>query len=582
MLSQLRGADLERLMDSIGAPTFIVGTAGEDHFVVIYANKALQSATGLPAESVRGQLPEEMIRPEQAKIFKHHYRLCSQTGEPVIFEVLLTLPVGERWLRITLNPVRDQGGSGAVVRMLGTMVDVTEERRVHETLRYQNLLLQAQQDLSPDGIMIADVHGTLLNWNARLSELWGVTEEIVRQGREALLPRILAQLVDPGTFLTMIEEAYRNLHENIVGYEVELKNGKIYQIFSRGLIDECNLGRGRIWFLRDITESRIYQRRLSEALALQRAILDSARQIILSVDRNLVFRSFNAAAERLLGYKAEEVIGKKTALILHDPAEIEERRAVMSQELGRDVSVYEMFQGQVLKGMPLVQEWSYICKDGSRLPVELSLTRLDDEQGSLLGFLAIVTDITERKETERQLFELATTDALTKLWNRRHFAEQAERSLIRARRYDEHICIALIDIDHFKRINDTYGHAAGDAVLYHLARALDRMLRGSDFMCRWGGEEFAVLLLNTDPSEALQIAERMRRTVMRLEVNYEDARVPVTASIGLSDCLSCDQSLDVILSRADEALYAAKAAGRNCVRAVWSHEAAGREPASSL
>lgn len=578
MLTQLSGALLEQVLDGIGTPSFVVSVADSDRFVVLYSNKALQAATGLPPERVRNQLPSDIVTLEQAETFKRYCRQCSLTGEPVSFQTQLTLPIGERWLRITLSPVRDE--TGTVARILGTMIDETEELRTQQTIRFQNLLLQAQQELSPDGILIVSVDGTILSWNARFLHMWHVEEKVLRAGRHLLYPFILAQLVEPKAFYERVEGSYSNLQDDILGEEFELKNGKVYQLFSRGLIGEGNLGHGRIWFLRDVTENRVFQRRLSESLALQNAILDSAHQIILSVDENLVFRSFNAAAERLLGYKAEDLIGKETALILHDPAEVEERRAAKSQELGRNVSVFELLHGEVLKGKPSITEWTYLGKGGNRIPVELSLTRLHDEQDTHLGFLAIATDITERKEIEHRLFELATTDGLTRLWNRRYFTEQAGQSLSRASRYDENLCVALIDIDYFKRVNDTYGHAAGDMVLHQVAQTLNQMLRKSDFMCRWGGEEFAALLVNTEPNEALQVAERMRRAVMHLTMDHEGTEISATISIGLSDRQSSEETLDAIMSRADQALYAAKASGRNCVQAAWAAEALARHEAA--
>lgn len=574
MLARLNGADLELLMDSIGTPTFLVGVKGADDFVILYGNKELQKSLALSPKALRNRPSGTVVPLEQARVFRHYYHQCWLGGEPVTFEAALQVPIGQRWLRITLSPVRDD--SGAVVRMLGTVIDVTEERRAQEASRYQHLLLRAQQDLSPDGIMIDEINGTILSWNARFMELWGLTEADLRQGRSALFALILSQLVDASSAEAKIKSLYHNLRAELAGEEVELRNGKIYLMLSRSLIDDNNLGRGRIWFVRDITESKRHERDLAQANALQKAILGSAHQIILAVDHNMVFRSFNAAAERLLGYTAEELVGKATPILLHDPAEIEERRIALSQEWGREASVIDVFRGRAPSGVPEIQNWNFVRKDGRRIPVELSLTRLTDDEGNNIGYLGIATDITERQETERRLFELATTDGLTKLWNRRHFTEQAEKTLLRAGRYDDHICLALIDIDFFKRINDTYGHSAGDVVLAEVAQVLNNTLRRSDFMCRWGGEEFAALLVNTGQEEAMQIAERMREAVATLAVRHGGIQIPATISIGLSDCLSCEQTLDAIISRADEALYAAKEAGRNRVRALWGVQPDGQ------
>lgn len=566
MLAYLSGADLERLMDSIGTPTFLVSVAADDKFPILYANAALHTAL----QQVGGLGAERSGALLQAPVLRQHYCHCARTGEPEVFETTLELPTGERWLRITLNPVRDRAGNGTVVRLLGTAIDITEERRAQEALRYQHLLLKTQQDLTPDGILVADNEGNVLSWNRRFCELWGLTDDVLAQGRGAILPFLLDQAADPAMGRTKIDRLFSTGADELGCEELQLKNGKVYQLLTRRLIDEDPLGRGRIWFCRDITESKRSERKLSEAYAMQQAILSSASQMVITVDRDLVIRSFNPAAERTLGYKAEELIGKHTPLLFHDPDELEERRTLISRELGRDLGVIEMFQENTPAGKAEVSDWHFIRKDGSRLPVELSVTRLEDGFGRHLGFLGIATDITERRQTERRLFELATTDTLTGLWNRRHFTEHAQKALLRANRYNEHMCLAVIDIDFFKRINDTCGHAAGDAVLVAVARALSIVLRRSDFICRWGGEEFAVLLVNTDPAEALQVCERMREAVSAVSISHEGKMLHATISIGLSDCLSCGHSLDVMLSRADQALYAAKAAGRNRINAVWS------------
>ncbi|HEY4545549.1 MAG TPA: diguanylate cyclase [Pedomonas sp.] len=569
MLAHLSGADLEEFLDSIGAPVFLVGVSGADEFSIIYGNKALQAALQLSAERVTNRMPRDIAASEQGEVFQRHYSQCAATGMPLTFETPLRLPTGERWLRIALSPVKVRN-TDTVVRILATLHDVTLERRTQEILDYQHHLLKAQQDLTPDGILISNTSGTLLTWNDRFRELWNLTDKVLTQGRDAAFPHILAQTANPEIAAAKIGSLRETVGAKLARVEVELRDGRIYQILSRSLIDENQLGHGRIWFVRDITDWRRAERELSEAHALQKAILESAHQIIMSVDHHLLFRSFNRAAERLLGYSAEELLGKATPVILCDPAELDERRLSVSQELGREATDYEVFQGRTLFGEAEVEDWTLLCKDGRRVPVELSLTQLKGEDGTPLGLLAIGTDITERLEIERRLFSLATVDALTGVWNRRHFTEYAENALLRAGRYDEHMCLALIDIDHFKRVNDVHGHVAGDAVLVAVARMLDKVLRRSDFMCRWGGEEFAALLVNTEPAEAFQVAERMRQAVAAMTVAHDGATLRVTISIGLSDCRSCDPNLDAILVRADKALYAAKAAGRNRIEANWN------------
>jgi diguanylate cyclase (GGDEF)-like protein len=126
-----------------------------------------------------------------------------------------------------------------------------------------------------------------------------------------------------------------------------------------------------------------------------------------------------------------------------------------------------------------------------------------------------------------------------------------------------------LDLDHFKRVNDTWGHAAGDAVLCHLVNLVQGLIRSTDLLGRTGGEEFSVLLPDTAPEAVLAMAERLRQAVARSPVDFEGQRINISLSIGASLIVAADADPDAVLARADEALYAAKEGGRNTVRACW-------------
>jgi diguanylate cyclase (GGDEF)-like protein len=164
---------------------------------------------------------------------------------------------------------------------------------------------------------------------------------------------------------------------------------------------------------------------------------------------------------------------------------------------------------------------------------------------------------------EEKLRELAMQDELTGLYNRRHFLELAESEIARVRRTGAPLSVAILDIDHFKRVNDYFGHAAGDRVLRDLAGSLRETLRGSDVPARFGGEEFVVLLTDTMLEGAVAVTERLRERVGRSEVQLGHGRVArVTVSAGVAE-LAQGERLEGLLERADEALYRAKAEGRD-------------------
>ncbi len=199
---------------------------------------------------------------------------------------------------------------------------------------------------------------------------------------------------------------------------------------------------------------------------------------------------------------------------------------------------------------------------GSRVFWEVKSPIHDLEKIS--GLVGISTDITEHKDLERKLEEQAQTDFLTRLPNRSHFFEMAHKEFARSKRYREPLSIAMLDLDHFKNINDTYGHEIGDFVLKELGQICLATLRDSDVVGRIGGEEFAVLWPNADLKHAAEAAERLRAAIDMAKLPLERGLpIQFTASLGVATLDEADVNVDMFLSRADKALYEAKRTGRN-------------------
>lgn len=199
---------------------------------------------------------------------------------------------------------------------------------------------------------------------------------------------------------------------------------------------------------------------------------------------------------------------------------------------------------------------------------DLRISPLYDRRHQFLGRLIVWRDITELKRVQHELQQLATTDELTQVYNRRFFLETTRDELKRATRFRHSFALALLDIDHFKRINDQYGHAVGDEVLVAIARLCQAQLREVDVFARFGGEEWALLLPETDVDQAFEVVERLRRGVARTPIAVAGLTLPITVSAGLTTWQGHQDTIELMLSRADQALYAAKAAGRNCT-VIW-------------
>lgn len=203
---------------------------------------------------------------------------------------------------------------------------------------------------------------------------------------------------------------------------------------------------------------------------------------------------------------------------------------------------------------------------GKHREVIIGRSRLDHPT-SKGGRVGTITDITERKEMERRLRELATTDDLTGALNRRAFFAAITQEAERAGRYGSQMSLVMIDLDHFKQVNDRFGHAAGDRALRLAAQAMRSGLRDIDVLGRLGGEEFAVLLPQTPLAGALEVAERLRAAIAQIAIPVDPAptTIGLTASLGVAERQNNESGLDRILLRADAALYRAKDEGRNRV-----------------
>jgi len=259
----------------------------------------------------------------------------------------------------------------------------------------------------------------------------------------------------------------------------------------------------------------------------------------------------NPAFTALTGYEADEVIGRSTRL-LHgpntDPQTVAAVRAAMEAQ------------------RPIRVELLNYSRDGEEFWIDTNIVPLRGAHGRVTHFATIGRDLSATRQLQQELRLMASTDPLTGLLNRRRFLEQAEKEFLRSRRYRHELAAVMLDIDHFKAINDTHGHFVGDQVLIALSRAAENLLRDIDILCRWGGEEFVILMPETPLAGAAILAERLREVLARLAVDTTAGPLHFTISAGVAARGECDAGLTDILQRADTALYAAKDHGRNRIQ----------------
>ena len=276
----------------------------------------------------------------------------------------------------------------------------------------------------------------------------------------------------------------------------------------------------------------------------------------------------NPAFERLTGYRAEEVLGKNCRFLQRDDTNQDGLDGV---------------RAALKRGTSCMVTLRNYRKNGSMFWNDLSLAPILERAGQVKHFVGTLSDVTARVLTEQQLIEkqhrlektkrmlqgLALKDALTGLYNRRYFSEQVEREWNRARREQLPLSLFMIDIDHFKRFNDTFGHLCGDRCICAVADAVQRCFaRGSDLVARYGGEEFVVLATGVERRDARERAELLRRAISGLviEGTGRSATRTITVSVGVATVVPDDRILpEDLLAAADRSLYQAKRQGRDRV-----------------
>jgi diguanylate cyclase (GGDEF)-like protein/PAS domain S-box-containing protein len=279
-----------------------------------------------------------------------------------------------------------------------------------------------------------------------------------------------------------------------------------------------------------------------------RAIAQTAVDAIILADSNGNIIFWNESAGKIFGYTEQEILGGSLSILMP-----EQYRKGHQQGLERIKSTGQSeYIGRII-------EMSGLRKTGDIFPIELSVAMW--RAGKEIFFSGIVRDITKRKQMESEMHILATTDTLTHVFNRIKYTELMQREIERARRYDHPLSMIMFDIDHFKRVNDTYGHMVGDYVLCTLAQLVKENLRETDFLVRWGGEEFVIIAPETDLRKAGNLAERIRQA----SESYQFDKVGrITVSFGVAE-FHKDDTEDVLIKRVDDAMYMAKKKGRNRV-----------------
>ncbi|MEA2298641.1 MAG: hypothetical protein QOF77_1577 [Solirubrobacteraceae bacterium] len=457
---------------------------------------------------------------------------------------------------------------GELVRWIVYRVSGCYYRVMRRLMRRDRLLWGSERkfrgllEAAPDAMVIVDSHGHIALVNVQAERLFGYRrEEIVGQPIGELIPKRYR-----ARHRQDMKNYLRNASARPMGIGGELygrrKDGSEFPVEISLSPLETDEGLLVSSAIRDITDRKRAVTELAAAEELFRGAFDgSPIGMALTDDGGRVVR-VNEALCSLSGYPGEQLVGWRFDSLL-DPQELAEGREAVGQLLGSGGGEYK-----------LETRFTHAC--GDPIWVAVQTTMLRDRTGERSRCLVQVQDITYRRHYEENLQYLATHDPLTGLQNRATFAHQVDAHADLVRRYGTDGALLLLDLDHFKYINDTLGHHAGDQLITRVARVLAGRLRTSDMLARLGGDEFAVLLPRADAATALAVAGDLLEALRaeRITVPRVHDRT-ITASIGVAmfDGVHEASGEDVLVS-ADLAMYDAKEAGRNQVALYVAGEGA--------
>lgn len=498
---------------------------------------------GFAREDVVGHSIFGLIAPEDRERVREHIE-GGHEGD-VIEHAMLHKTGGRVFVEARGQTLEQRG----VSMRLTALRDVTERRRAEMELRERGELLRAFIEHAPIALAMFDRDMRYLAISRRWRTDYGLGDgEIIGRSHYEIFPTI------PYRWKMIHARALRGERMQADEDRFEQADGSVlwlsWEIWPWHSADGA-IG-GLVLVTEDITQRKLLQDALRKASQEAEDLYDHAPCGYFSVDADGIILKANETLVEWLGVTRDELVGKSVFGFV---------------SAGSQARARAEFQRFTEHGSARSVELDLVRKNGSILPALLDSTSVRDADGAFVMSRTTVVDLRSRKKLERQLEALANTDPLTGVSNRRNFMRMAELEVRRLERFGGEMTVLMLDLDHFKHVNDGFGHHAGDRVLQEFAKCCSEALRGVDTLGRLGGEEFAIILPWTPREHALLVAERLRRGVEAMTLRADDGRIMrITTSIGAATAQAPDIDFERLLREADAALYEVKAMGRNGVR----------------
>lgn len=486
------------------------------------------------------QAATEQYEPEARPLLVAAVKASVENGKPWELELPLLTAKGRRvWVRTVGETVFE---NGRPVLIVGTIQDITERRLAGELLREERQRLRLVTDNMPASVTHLDLNERYTFANKFAGEFFAIDSE-------GMIGRTVREVRGDALYATLKPHIDRALQGVRVVFDNEaVARGKKVYTQSTFIPDMGADGKvqGIYAMTFDVTERKAAEIRSAESERRLRGLTDNVPALMteLDLDGRVVF--CNGQWGTWLGIPPASMVGRHVREFIGD-AHYELRKPVLQRAYAGEVVSFE-------------QTHKFLI--GERT-VHTTYLPQKDAAGAVVGLYVLSHDISELKEKQKQLDALAREDALTGLPNRRFFEERVQEALSRSRRSLVPVCLMFLDIDHFKAINDSLGHAVGDAVLKEFGRRLQTCVRETDMAARYAGDEFVILLEGVANAEHGQLVAGKVLEAMHPAYNILGRALRVTTSIGIALSDGHDEDLHSLLASADAALYAAKKEGRN-------------------
>ena len=547
--NEQRVSVLDMLLSASPDLSYVLGLDG----TIIYANKAWGDLYGTAIGKMIGKKLSSLGSLDPVEL-KQHVAQVIESKAIFCGEVACTACV-KKHLKFEhmLVPILD--AQGQVQAVAGTARNMTERHRFEDALKREKEIADTIIESAPGPFFMIDEQFRLVRWNTALNNQTGLSDDQLK-GSSMLATfheddRALAAAKFLAAFATGCTHMEVRVYTHDHGQRHFIKTAR------RFVIDSVPYLAG---FCNDVTNRRLSEDALEREKQFSDALIESAPGAFYVIDVEGNFVRWNNYLSQLTGLDNAELLNRPLLLSIHE------------EDRPRAAAIMKV----ALENGYAQAELRVLTPEHGFRPFSMTVRRFEVGKSSYL--LGVGTDTTEWLAKIKNLEHEAWTDPLTHVASRSHFLEMAQLEFERCRRYGHAVSLWMLDVDHFKNVNDTFGHAGGDIALQSLAQTSRQTLRDWDILGRMGGEEFAVLLPETQSDQALLVAERLRSAVAATHVALDDEKsVDLTVSIGIATARPDDVDVDALIKRADEALFEAKRSGRDkvCLAVLMTSDSDG-------